>query len=208
MPEQYFIIISTIIALVSLSLYIVERIRNQRLQEKINKPAIELASGKATEIISQASIRAQAILGKAVQTEMKLQEVQAVEAEKLQKAMEEHFNAALKEYGNFLDQTREKAGQALTQKTQSVFDRFEQNLSDFLIQTQQKSTYTVDLEMQAARNLIDTYKRSQLNLIDEHIIAVLERTLSLVLAKKLSLSDQVDLINEALEKAKTEKFII
>ena len=62
--------------------------------------------------------------------------------------------------------------------------------------------------MQAARNLIDTYKRQQLNLIDEHIIAVLERTLSIVLAKKLSLEDQVDLINEALEKAKTEKFII
>ena len=107
-----------------------------------------------------------------------------------------------------LNSTREKANQVLTQKTQTVFERFEQNLSDFLIQTQQKSTYTIDLEMQAARNLIDTYKRQQLNLIDEHIIAVLERTLSLVLAKKLSLEDQVDLVNEALEKAKAEKFII
>lgn len=202
------IIISTIISLVSLSLFLIERVRRLKLAQQIDKPNIDLANTKASEIINQASIKAQTILGKAVQTEMNLQGIQEVEAKKLQQAMEDHFNAAFKEYGRFLDATREKAGQVLTQKTQNLFDRFEQNLSDFLIQTQQKSTYTVDLEMQAARNLIDTYKRQQLNLIDEHIIAVLERTLSLVLAKKLSLSDQVDLINEALEKAKAEKFII
>lgn len=206
--DQLAIIISTIVSLATLSLYLFERSRRLKLQQKVDMPAIDLASGKALEIVNQANIKAQAILGKAVQTEMQLQEVQSQEAKKLQTAMEERFNQAFKEYENYLDQTREKAGVILTQKTQTVFDRFEQNLSDFLIQTQQKSTYTVDLEMQAARNLIDTYKRQQLNLIDEHIIAVLERTLSLVLAKKLSLTDQIDLINEALEKAKAEKFII
>jgi len=211
MPEftqPILIIASTAISIFALVLFIKERAKRLKLQKLVETPLLDKANDKATEIISQASIKAQAILGKSVQTEMKLEEVQETQAKALQVAMEKRFEAAFKEYLEYLNSTREKANQVLTQKTQTVFDRFEQNLSDFLIQTQQKSTYTVDLEMQAARNLIDTYKRQQLNLIDEHIIAVLERTLSLVLAKKLSLEDQVDLINEALEKAKAEKFII
>jgi hypothetical protein len=203
-----FIIISTLISLTCLVLFLSERKRRQKLETQVNKPLLESANEKASEIINQASIKAQAILGRSVQTEMNLQLAQEAQSKELQKAMEQRFTAAFDEYTQYLNTTREKANQILTQKTQSLFERFEQNLSDFLIQTQQKSTYTVDLEMQAARNLIDTYKRQQLNLIDEHIIAVLERTLSLVLAKKLSLSDQVDLINEALEKAKSEKFIV
>lgn len=211
MPEftqPILIIASTVISILSLVLFIKERTKRLKLQKLVETPLLDKANDKATEIISQASIKAQAILGKSVQTEMKLGEVQETQAKALQVAMEKRFETAFKEYLEYLNSTREKANQVLTQKTQTVFDRFEQNLSDFLIQTQQKSTYTVDLEMRAARNLIDTYKRQQLNLIDEHIIAVLERTLSLVLAKKLSLEDQVDLINEALEKAKAEKFII
>src|SRR3989338_2534096 len=207
MPDAI-IIISTILSVFSLCLFISERNKRLKLKKQIDTPLLESANSEASEIINRASIKAQTILGKSVQTEMKLEEVQATQAKALQEAMEKRFEAAFKEYLEYLNATREKANQVLTQKTQTVFDRFEQNLSDFLIQTQQKSTYTIDLEMQAARNLIDTYKRQQLNLIDEHIIAVLERTLSLVLAKKLSLEDQVDLINEALEKAKAEKFII
>jgi len=207
MPDAI-IIISTILSVFSLCLFISERNKRLKLKKQIDTPLLESANSEASEIINRASIKAQTILGKSVQTEMKLEEVQATQAKALQEAMEKRFEAAFKEYLEYLNATREKANQVLTQKTQTVFERFEQNLSDFLIQTQQKSTYTIDLEMQAARNLIDTYKRQQLNLIDEHIIAVLERTLSIVLAKKLSLEDQVDLINEALEKAKTEKFII
>ena len=211
MPEftqPILIVVSTLISILSLVLFAKERARRLKIQKQAETPLLDSAHDRATAIISQASIKAQAILGKSVQTEMKLEEVQETQAKTLQDAMEKRFDSAFKEYLEYLNATREKANQLLTQKTQTVFERFEQNLSDFLIQTQQKSTYTVDLEMQAARNLIDTYKRQQLNLIDEHIIAVLERTLSLVLAKKLSLEDQVDLVNEALEKAKAEKFII
>ncbi len=43
---------------------------------------------------------------------------------------------------------------------------------------------------------------------DENIIAMMEQTLSIVLAKKLSLKDQLDLVYEALEKAKVEKFVV
>ena len=45
-----------------------------------------------------------------------------------------------------------------------------------------------------ARQLIETYKSSRLKLVDENIVAMLERTLSLVLVKKLSLKEQTDLV--------------
>lgn len=94
------------------------------------------------------------------------------------------------------------------QRINQLFDRVENRLSDFLVQTAQKTSSSIELELKASRELIDTYKNEQLKLIDENIIAMMEQTLSLVLGKKLSLSDQLDLVYEALEKAKVEKFIV
>ncbi len=93
------------------------------------------------------------------------------------------------------------------QKINQVFDRLENRLSDFLVQTEQKTTSSIELELRAARNLIETYKEQQLKIIDENIVAMMEQTLNIVLAKKLSLKDQLDLVYEALEKAKVEKFV-
>ena len=44
--------------------------------------------------------------------------------------------------------------------------------------------------------------------LDANILAVVEKTVDTVLAKKLSVSDQADLVYEALEKAKAEKLKI
>jgi len=88
-----------------------------------------------------------------------------------------------------------------------VFERFEQNLSGFLTTTEQKSITAIELELKAAKGLIETYKAQQMALVDENIVSILERTLSLILAKKMSLKDNMDLVYEALEKAKQEKFI-
>lgn len=103
----------------------------------------------------------------------------------------------------------EDASKSVTEKRiNGLFEKLETQLSDFLIQTEQKTTSSIDLELKATRQLIDTYKNQQLALIDKNIIAMMEQTLNLVLGKKLSLQDQLDLIYEALEKAKIDKFVI
>lgn len=89
-----------------------------------------------------------------------------------------------------------------------MFERLESRLAGFLVTTEQKTTYSIELELKASRNLIENYKEQQLKLIDENIITMMEQTLNLVLAKKLSLKDQLDLVYEALERAKIEKFVI
>lgn len=118
------------------------------------------------------------------------------------------------DYAHFLDELKLKASNAqennqslIVSQINKLFENFEQNLANFLTQTQQQSVMSIDLELRSARTMIDTYKQQQLHLIDENIIAILERTLSLVLTKKLTLKDQIDLVYEALERAKTEKFI-
>lgn len=102
-------------------------------------------------------------------------------------------------------QTSEKMTQA---RVNQLFDTLEQRLSDFLVETSQKTSTSIGLELKSARALIDTYKEEQLKLIDENILAMMEQTLATVLNKKLSLEDHLDLVYEALEKAKAEKFII
>lgn len=84
---------------------------------------------------------------------------------------------------------------------------FEQKLTDFFAGAEQKSLDAINVEIKSARALIDSYKSQQLSIIDENIIAVLERTMSLILHQKLTLKDQMDMVFEALEKAKLEKFL-
>jgi hypothetical protein len=94
----------------------------------------------------------------------------------------------------------------MSSKVNDVLLKFEQNLADFLSKAENQSLESINLELRSARQLIDTYKSQQFSIIDENIIAVLERTVSLVLKQKLTLKDQMDLVHEALEKAKLEKF--
>lgn len=94
------------------------------------------------------------------------------------------------------------------QRINQLFDRVENKLGDFLVQTAQQTTSSIELELKASRQLIETYKNEQIKLIDENIIAMMEQTLNIVLSKKLSLKDQMDLVYEALERAKVEKFVV
>ena len=115
------------------------------------------------------------------------------------------FMADLQKRSQSLDGS---ARASIENRVNQTFAGLEDRLSAFLISTEQKTTLSIELELKAARSLIDTYKTEQLKIIDENIIAMMEQTLSIVLAKKLTLKDQLDLIYEALEKAKVEKFIV
>ena len=94
------------------------------------------------------------------------------------------------------------------ERVNALFENFEQKMADFLLQSEQKMMLSVDLELKSARQLIDTYKVQQMNIIDENIVSMLEKTLSLVLAKNLNLKDQMELVYDSLERAKTESFLV
>ncbi len=137
----------------------------------------------------------------------KLQEAITASEKSIQKSQDAliKFMADLQKRAAEFEQASKNATE---QRINQTFERLENKLSDFLIQTEQKTTSSIELELKAARQLIEAYKSEQFKLIDENILAMLEQTINIVLGKKLSLKDQLDLIYEALEKAKVEKFIV
>lgn len=134
------------------------------------------------------------------------QEVDRVEKSILQ--AEQDFQKFLDDLKSSGEKKDTEALELTKYRINQLLEKLEEQLTQFLFTTEQKTTQSIELEIKAARQLIETYKTQQLNLIDENIISILEQTLSLVLAKKLTLRDQVDLVYEALEKAKVEKFIV
>lgn len=133
----------------------------------------------------------------------------------LTQVLDNKTETSLDSFKTFLDELKKQAQsiQAANWETEKfrvgqLFENFESKLADFLLQTEQKMMLSVDLELKSARQLIDTYKVQQMNVIDENIVAMLEKTLSLVLARNLNLKDQMDLVYESLEKAKMESFLV
>lgn len=211
--------------IVAILLYLREYNQRKKLEAEGDKFLQDIKE-KGWETLNQSIKKSQAVIGQA-----ELEGIKVVAGSELEtKKFEEDFSRQLSEALNTSKQTITAAQSTLLQFMQDLqkrsaefeeaekkagelrinqlFDRVERRLSDFLVQTAEKTTSSIELELKASRQLIDTYKSEQLKLIDENILAMMEQTLSTVLAKNLSLKDQLDLVYEALEKAKVEKFIV
>ena len=215
MPELFFIAIIVILTI----LYLLERNRADHLEQN----NLDQSQQKGWNIIHRAMQKAQNIVGTAEIEELKLTAESQMHTKQVEKALEEQFKKQFQEsaanlessFKTYLNQLQTQSSQnesqlleSSKQRVNQMLSTLEQNLTEFLNQTSQKSTTSIELEIRSARQLIDSYKRQQLVLVDENIVAIIERTLSLILPKKISLNDQIELVYEALEKAKIEKFII
>lgn len=232
MPDSFIIIIAfeTVAIFIALILYIIEYRKDKRLHEQKELPLLEELKQKNASVLHDAIAKSQAIISEAQSESLKvvadtnlksreLEEKLALQLDEFKRTTQQTFSQetqkAIDELTRYLSDLRAQSHEAQTlventtkQKVNEFIESFEQNLSDFLVQTQQKSLSAIELELTSARNLIATYKEQQIKIINENILAILERTLSLVLIKKLTLKDHMDEIYDALEKAKVEKFII
>lgn len=219
------IILALIVGLVAiLLLYLREYNKRKKLESEGDKFLQEIKE-KGWDSLHQSIKKSQEILGEAELEGIKVVAGSEVKTSKLENeyskrlsqnldASKQSIDAAQNRLLQFMADLQKRSAEfeeasktSGEQRINQLFDRVENRLSDFLVQTAQKTSSSIELELKASRQLIDTYKNEQLKLIDENIIAMMEQTLSLVLGKKLSLSDQLDLVYEALEKAKVEKFI-
>ncbi len=217
LPVDPAVLIASAIALVTTILYL----REYNLRRKDHSQ-----EEKGWETLHQSIKKSQAILGQAELEGIKVAAETKFETSKLEKEYSRQLSAIINQSQSAItaaqnqllqfmqdlqkrseefEQASRSSGQ---QRINQLFERLETKLSDFLIQTEQKTTSSIELELKATRQLLDTYKSGQLKLIDENIIAMMEQTLNIVLGKKLSLKDQLELVYEALERAKIDKFII
>lgn len=225
LPIDPFVFIALAIAFVALILYLHEY--NMRRKDKSQEEKIlEQFREKGLENLHQSIKKSQAILGTAElegikvaaetkfetakleeQYQNKLEEVFEQSQQKITKAQDQllQFMAGLQVRSSDFEGASQKA---IQKRINQLFEQLEERLGEFLISAESKTTSSLELELKSTRQLIETYKSQQLKLIDENILAMMEQTLNLVLGKNLSLKDQLDLIYEALEKAKAEKFVV
>lgn len=221
LPE-IFLLASTIILTL---LYLREYNLRKKLSSEGEK-VLEEFKEKGLKVLHDSIKKSQALLGNSelegvkvvAQAEYSSKKMEQQYAEKMQEIIQSSQNAissAQSEYLKFIAdlQTKSSELEALNQKSaeakiSQMFERLESRLSNFLISTEQQTISSIELEIKSARELVESYKEQQLSLIDENVIAMMEQTLNIVLSKKLSLKDQLDLVYEALEKAKVEKFIV
>lgn len=195
-------ILSSIIAVISL-LYL----REYRLRQK--------EQHKKAEVDEETRKKSMELLNAAQQAETGILSESSVLTKQIEAQFQAKLDQILHEFSTYLSELKNTAASSQLQSQKSVeerinemFERLETRLSGFLIKTEQNTTSSIELELRSARNLIESYKTKQLALIDENILAMMEQTLNIVLSKKLNLKDQLDLIYEALEKAKIEKFLV
>ncbi|MBU1000607.1 hypothetical protein KKE78_04400 [Patescibacteria group bacterium] len=217
-------LILAIITAITFLLYLREYNKRRNLESEGDKFLQDIKK-KGWENLHQSIKKSQEILGEAelegikviAGSEVELSKLENEYSKKLSQSLEtsrRNIDAAQNKLMQFMADLQKKSAEfeeaskvSGQQRINQLFDKVENKLSDFLVQTAQKTSSSIELELKASRQLIDTYKNGQLKLIDENIITMMEQTLSLVLGKKMSLNDQLDLVYEALEKAKIEKFI-
>ncbi len=225
MPIDFANVALALVAIILLLLYLHEHGTRRKLESETDQFLQELHE-KGWETLHQSIQKSDDILAEAELEGIKTTAQSRLESKKFEteysknlaialNASKQNIATAQAELIRFMQDLQKRSAefeeaQKLSgqQRINQLFDQIESKLSDFLIQTAEKTTSSIELELKASRQLIDTYKAEQLKLIDENIIAMMERTMSIVLAKKLSLKEHMDLIYEALEKAKVEKFII
>lgn len=223
--ENPFIGVSAALIIFFLILYLREYNKRKEFEERSEQFWQEIKE-KGYSSLYQSMKKSQQILGEAELEGIKVVATSRLEtskfekdyAQKLQQLVDQFAQSRQESQALFTQfiqdlQNRGNQFELLSQKTiqdkvNQLFEKFEQRVSDFLLATEQRTVSSIELELKGARELIETYKSEQFKLIDENIVAMLERTLNIVLSKKLTLKDQLDLIYEALERAKVEKFIV
>lgn len=181
---------------------------------------------RASEIIENAIRQAQRIVAGSQAEEENLSSTFKTEMEQIesayQKAVDESF-AALKSrmeqrildsensYSSYLKELESRMASQINQnqnhletKTNAFFTEAQKLLQNFIKDLQSRTETQVDKEIGTAKKIVADYKRQRMEIIDENIVAILEKALNVVIAKKLTLGDQTELVYEALERAKKE----
>lgn len=117
------------------------------------------------------------------------------------------FNLYLKGLKNeseaFQKELEDKLAQQASDRIEAAFSDTKKALKD----TQEKVHALVEEEVKAVKDTVLAYKEARFKAIDDQTISILEDTLKLFLAKRLTVADHVEEVFESLEQAKAEKFI-
>lgn len=207
-------------------------IKQRRRYERLSEDEVRVveAEAKASSIIHQGVKTAQKMIvraeleGISLLSKLKLQsnKIENDQREQVRLLFEEmkaksqtQTQRASDSYENYLGNLQKSLEADLNRKQQNMevkvdqlFDHTQSLLTSFVANLESRTKTQVDEQIGQARTVIDQYRQKRLEIVDENIVGILEKTLSITLGKKLSLSDQTQLIYEALEEAKKENIFV
>lgn len=155
---------------------------------------------RALEIINKAYHQAQGIIGQAELEGVKLAAKSKIETKKMTEAYEEE-----------IDTDRDKLEKAFLVEADKAYEQFANYLSKLTDYTGKSAADSLAKFQKATREQVKdellAYQKEKMAEFEANLPALLEKTLTLVLPKTIKLQDQMNLINDALEKAKADKLI-
>lgn len=150
----------------------------------------------SNNVLKRAYAKAKAVLTQAELSGIKITAESKIEqqkyASKLEKEMAQQCDKAMIQYQSFL----------LSLRTRS-----EDEMSDYTNTFKKEIKTVVEAETMEMKKALAAYKAAKMAEMDANFAAAAQKAIELILQKKISLADEVDLVNEALEKAKGEKLI-
>lgn len=151
---------------------------------------------RALEIVGQAYHKAQDIIGNAELAGVKLAAQSKLETKKMTEAYEKE-----------VDTDREKLEKAFLVEADKAYEQFADYLTKLTAMAPDSlAKFQKSAETQMKTEL-ENYKQEKMAEFQADLVPLLEKTFTLVLPKTIKIADQMDLINDALEKAKAKKWI-
>lgn len=176
---------------------------------------LEDARKQAMIIVQRAQEKAQAILSETKQfqldakriLETEMKDVASTQSAEIQKAS----NELIKNYELSLSKVKEDDINMFKTMTQSIQKDMEKEMLEFKTTLEKEtvsSKQSIEKKLQDQYTQVGTeieeYKKQQIQKVDSHILALIEKATLLAIAKSLSLQDHQDLVLEALQEAKKE----
>lgn len=190
---------------------------NQELQ-------VEESQKRADQIIHKAIKRAQQLLVKSELEGINFLARQKIESRKIEAEHRQNISHLLEEmsyklttgtaeaestYRKYLVDLEQHLAADLSRKQEALdgkidgfFNQTAGLLTTFVTDLQKQTQVQVDKEIGNAKSIIDNYRQQRLEIVDENVVSILEKTLNITLGKKLTLAEQTELVYEALEEAK------
>lgn len=195
--------------------------KGQNSDSQIEQKSWEVLHGaikKGQEIVGEAeieSIKSQSSMIKEVQDfEKKYESEMGATASAVQKQLlaetakaTEEFKQGLVKQLTQLREISQGTEETINRETEQMVAKFGSDLNSKLAEVEAKSLAAADSEVAAAKKVIADYQAKRMEQIDSEAVEVFEQAMKIIISKDLSESVHVELIKEALEEAKKEKFI-
>lgn len=173
------------------------------------------SSKKANKIITNAELRAIKLLAKEKLSSARFVMEYESHVKDLESSLKNRFDKSLADaqgsYDRFINDIEgtmktkmEENEKNLETRADYFLNQSQSSLNALVSDVHDKVGTQIEKEMVAVRAAVEEYRQRRIKIIDENIIEILEKTLRIALGKKMSLSDQSELIFKALEEAKKE----